>query len=146
MKRLLPLAAVLVLLPVLALAADPAATANAVDFGPLLNTGIGLIEAAIVAVLGFVSLYIKRKWGLDTDLKHNAVLNDALDAAAHWAIARLGPKSRVEISNDLVRLGARYAATGAPQALAYFGITDARLEQMIEARLAKLLPPAPAPA
>lgn len=145
MRRLLPLAAVFVLLPVLAVAAD-ATAANTVDFGPLLNTGIGLIEAAIVAVLGFVSLYIKRKWGLDTDLKHNAVLNDALDAAAHLAIARLGPKSRVEISNDLVRLGARYAATGAPQALAYFGITDARLEQMIEARLAKLLPPAPAPA
>lgn len=110
---------------------------NAVDLSPIIEALIALAVAAITAVAGVVGLWVKARWGIDLDLKHNAILNDALDRAADYAIAKA--PNRVTISNDMVRLGVNYVVTGAPVALNYLKVTPEHIADMIEARLARKL-------
>lgn len=113
---------------------------NTVDITPLVEGLATLLIATTTAFAGVAGLWVKARWGIDVDLKHNKILNEALDAGAAFAIAKLQPHTRLEINHDMTRIAAQYVMTGAPKATRRFGLDEKRLSDMAAARLAGMLP------
>lgn len=125
---------------------NPETILHAVDLAPVLEVLAAFVAAALTAFLGLASQWIKRKAGIELDLKSNQMVNEAIERGLDFAIARIGPRARFETKNELIALAAGYVSTGVPKALAHFGITPDRLATMIESRLRYNIQPMPVPA
>ncbi|MDF3075612.1 MAG: hypothetical protein K0S54_3279 [Alphaproteobacteria bacterium] len=142
------LAAVLALLsvlclPALAQEAPPAASGgNVIDFTPIINE----LSLALASVLGAGLLYLlklvrdwfKARTGVELQISDEQV-RQVLDKAIQYGIAlvvgRLGNRAQLAVSNAQVAQIANYVIAAVPGALANFGITPERLQDMIRARL-----------
>lgn len=124
--------------------AGDGASATAIDFGPVILSILGLVGAAITA-LGGVGLraftaYLDRKIGLQIDTETRDYLDRAIFNAVGYAQRKIASLPSVEyasidVGNATVATAATYLLDRVPDALAHFGITEASLRQMIEARL-----------
>ncbi|MEJ2117802.1 MAG: hypothetical protein P8Y36_07830 [Alphaproteobacteria bacterium] len=131
----------------------PAATGG-VDFSPLAMQVIALVGFALTAIVGVLARSAVR-W-----LASKARINDSeaerlladrvgdilvksVDYAESWAKAQVAdpnsPMRHVQIDNFFVREAVRYAMNSMPDLISHFGITEARLEDMVRARLAPLM-------
>lgn len=115
-----------------------------VDFSSVLHIVGTLLLTVLLAVAVFGINWIRQKMGLgklEEDALIRKYLEDAITAAIGYAIAQIPGKITVSGKGVLVAGAATYVLQSVPDALKHFGITEARLKQMIEARVAAYLEP-----
>src|SRR5882672_2603298 len=139
-------------LPALAQAAIPM---GGVDFGPLATNTIAVsvmvltVGAGVVArfLIGFLSskagLHDTQAQALLAD-RVNDILHRAVDYAEAWAKTQVAdPNSQihhVQIDNFFMAQAVRFAMSAMPDLIKTFGLTEARIEAMILARLNPIMP------
>lgn len=98
-----------------------------IDLAPLIAGALQILAAIL---LGWIGTLVR-------DANARKVIGQVLEMAVRYAIEALPGLdwTRISTRNQLVALAANYAVEAAPGALRTFGITRARLEAMILARL-----------
>ena len=139
---ILAAALILLCLPALAQEASVAPVNNVIDFTPIINE----LSLALASVVGAGLLYLlklardwfKARTGVELQISDEQV-RQVLDKAIQYGIAlvvgRLGDRAQLHVSNAQVAQIANYVIAAVPGALANFGITPERLQDMIRARL-----------
>jgi hypothetical protein len=114
------------------------------DLSPYMAELVAAIGAVLVAIAGAAlrafHRFLERRWGLELDAETRAYLQDALDRAVDYGVARAAAAAAaaapsVDLRHEAVRHAAEYALDRVPDALARFGITPAALTRMVEARI-----------
>jgi hypothetical protein len=130
-------------LPALAQEALPGAPeGNVIDFTPIISE----LSLALASVIGAGLLYLlklardwfKARTGVElqiSDEQVRQVLDKAIQYGIALAVGRLGNRAQLSVSNAQVAQIANYVIAAVPGALANFGITPERLQDMIRARL-----------
>ena len=107
-----------------------------IDFAPVLDIGISLLAAVLLAAGTWGVARFNQWLGLKNDAEFRSYLNGALYAAVDYGKARAKELNvKVDVENAIVAEAVRYAAESVPDALDRFGITDERLADMVKARL-----------
>jgi hypothetical protein len=136
------LAALTILLcwPALAQEAPPAP--GVIDFTPILNelslALASMIGAGLLYLLKLVRDWFKARTGVElqiSDEQVRVVLDKAIQYGIALVLGRLGNRAQIGVSNAQLAQIANYVIAAVPGALANFGITPERLQDMIRARL-----------
>lgn len=128
----------LVYFPAAALAAG-----TVVDLSPLMENTVNTIFAIIGIFVVFVSRKLvtafQDRTNIALDEQMKARIDDALAKALAYgrAIAsdKLSGRVEVDLKSEILARAAEYALQAVPDTLRYFGVTEKRLMQMLEARL-----------
>lgn len=102
---------------------------------PYLLAVLGPVVAMIVGVLAELA---RRKFNLDIEASHRDALQTAITNGAGLALNRLGNTLQgktIGVGNAAVAAGVNYVLKGAPDALRKFGLSEADVARMIEAKL-----------
>jgi hypothetical protein len=114
------------------------------DLSPYMAELVAAIGAVLVAIAGAAlrafHRFLERRWGLELDTETRAYLQDALERAVDYGVAKASAAvadaaPSVDLRREAVRHAAEYALDRVPDALARFGITPAALTRMVEARI-----------
>lgn len=141
--RLLAVVALLVLLAGPALADD----GTMIDLGPVIETLLGSLAAALMALGSWALTRLGKRLGLEADSEIRSYLDEALHRAITWAISRLREDGRsitIDVKSEIVAHAVSYIVDRVPDAIEHFGLDGASVGRLIEARLPEL-PPAAAP-
>lgn len=131
------------------------ALSTIVDLSPIVQTVVGLLSAVVMGLGGLaihaLNVWLSAKTGHQNLINEDTVrgyLHSALDNAVHYAVGKIGSGdwSKIDVKNALIAEAASYALAHVPDALAYFKIDEKGLEDLIIAKLGKLVPLVPAPA
>lgn len=118
------------------------APGGVIDLRPVLDQVLAAVAAALGAGLLYL-LKLARDWfraqtGVQLQISDEQV-REVLDRAIQYGIAlvvgRLGERAQVAVSSAQLAAIANYVIAAVPDALARFGITPERLQDMIRARL-----------
>jgi len=120
-----------------------------IDFGPILvEAVIPLLSALLLALGGWAIRWIGTRFKLAADAEIRGYLETALERGVAYGAAKAAEmaagRARLQVRAAAVAEGAQYVIDAVPDALRHFGVTPARLEAMIEARLPADSPAAPA--
>ena len=126
-----------------AVGAAAAQASTVVDFGPLANLALEYVAPALGSILlglgAWVLAAIRKKTGWQIDAAAGAILDRALEQAVNYAVVRLQDHKiggiPIDTKSEAVATALGYAQRSIPDAVAHFGITPDRLEEMVEARL-----------
>lgn len=102
---------------------------------PYITEIVGMI---ITAGLGWLFVVIKSKLGLDIEARHREALQTALTNAAGLVIAKAGSAAdaiKIDVKNPAIAEAVTYVLKGAPDALAYFGLTPEKLREKVLAKV-----------
>ena len=111
---------------------------------PLLNLLLAAASAAVLTVVPPVIKWVLQKVKLDGLLSDDVVrgyLEKALQNAIALARAEVAKqKLTADIDNAIVVLVLGYLRQNVPDALAHFGLTEAKVAELVKARLATVVP------
>lgn len=116
-----------------------------IDLTPLIDPIVTMLAAIVTVLAGYLVRVVAARLGVERQYADQAVrdyLEPGLATAIEYARARIkaaGPIT-IETREALVATAAGYAIRHFPDALKHFGINEAALREIIEARL----PPLPA--
>lgn len=138
-------------LPVVAfvfLLSPSVAFAASIDIGQAFGGSLqeivnGAISAALATLVGWVAWTIKNKFNIDIEARHREALTSFLQRQASGLVAAGAVKVqglKVEVQNEQLAMAANSAIASIPMAMQFFGLTPARIQQMI----VDLLPKQPA--
>lgn len=127
-----PIAALIIVAPGFAFAAE-------INIGQALNGSLqeiinAAVTAAIAAIVGWVAIVVKNKFNIDIEAKHREALTAFLQRQASGLVAAGAVKLdgvKVEVKNEALAAAANAALAAIPGALAFFGLTPAKIETMI---------------
>lgn len=129
-------------LAALVLATAPALAASVIDGGSIFGAWrpyiVEIVGIVIAGLVGWIVKLIRDKLNIDIEARHREALQTALTNAAGLVIGKgehLAGRLKVDVKNDAVAEAVSYVLKGAPDALAYFGVTPDRVRQMIEAKV-----------
>lgn len=118
------------------------APGGTIDLTPLLNQIVLAVAAAVGAgLLYLVKLakdWFKAKTGVDLQISDEMVrtyLDKIIEKGIALVVGAVGDKAKIKVGNEQLAQIANYVIAAAPDALAKFGITPERLQDMIRARL-----------
>ena len=142
MKAFLFALAWLVAAPLIMLAAASPALAQATLDGASIfgawKPYITEILAGVGAIIaGWIVKLARDKLGLDIEARHREVLQTALTNAAGLVVNSLGgvaSTARLDVRSPALAEAVTYVLKGAPDALAYFGLSAERVREMVMAR------------
>jgi hypothetical protein len=128
--------------------AAPAAFAASIDIGQAINGSLqeiinGVVTALIAGLVGWVAIVVKNKFNIDIEAKHREAITAFVQRQASSLIAMGAVKLdgvKVEVQNAALADAANKALAAIPDALAFFGITPASIQQ----RIIDMLPKEPA--
>lgn len=130
----------------LALAAPAFAQSTIVDgasiFGAWKPYITEIVGIGVAAIIGLLAKLLKDKFGLDIEARHREALQSALTNAAGTVIMKIGDVAGVahfDAKNAAVAEGVSYVLASVPDALRYFGLTEAKLREMIEAKTGTII-------
>jgi hypothetical protein len=136
-RTLLPAALV-----ALVFATAPALAASVIDGGSIFGAWrpyiVEIVAILIAGLAGWIFNLLRTQLGLAIESRHRDALQTALTNAAGLVIGKgenLAGKLQITVRNDAIAEAVSYVLKGAPDALAYFGLTPDRLRQMIEAKV-----------
>jgi hypothetical protein len=143
-------AAIAPALALLCLLVTPAAaeTVDASQFVLWLKPWLDAVASAVItAVVAAVGFWARRWIGLEGEARMREALHSALSTGAAAAIAAISDAaarklSRIEIESELVAGAVSYVLRATPDAVRFFGLDEARLAEMVRAKLIQLLPAA----
>ncbi|WP_026379376.1 hypothetical protein [Afifella pfennigii] len=123
------------------------AAGTSVDFGPLASVTIEYLAPIVVTVLGTLATWvlgrIGTRTGLAIDAGHREAIEQALGRAVGYAATQLENRAAggipINLKSRALTTATNYALAAVPDALKHFGITAARLSEMVEARLSGML-------
>lgn len=144
MKRILCAA---VAVPVLLLGVT-AARADAINVGQIFSGSLvdavnAAVSAAILALVGWVAIVVKKKFNVDIEAQYRDALTTFLQRQASGLVASGAVRLqgvKVEVQSAALAAAANAAIAAIPQAMSFFGLTPAKIESMI----VDLLPKQPA--
>lgn len=124
------------------------ALAASIEIGQALTGGLqdivnAVVTAAIAALVGWVAIVVKNKFGIDIEAQHRQALTAFLQRQASGLVAMGAVRLngvKVEVQNEAVAAAANTALKAIPDALKFFGLTPEKLQGMI----VDLLPKEPA--
>lgn len=93
-----------------------------------------VVAAVTTAFLGWVSYWIKQKFGVDIEAKHREAIAAFISRQASGLIAMGAVKLegvRVDVKSEALASAARMAMAAIPDAMAYFGLTPGKIAEMI---------------
>lgn len=138
--------------------AQEVATATKVDVTPVVDTMLGYVSAGVSAllavVIGFVCARLYAFLGINIEARHREALHSALMTGVNAGLAKvsdlIGGKA-VDVKSSAVAEAVNYVLGAVPDAVRFFGLTEAKLTDMVTAKLQEQLPltvvaPAPSPA
>ncbi len=112
---------------------------TSVDFTPVINQLLALVAAVLAAVGTWAAKRFATRLGVEIDKEKGEILDNAIrrgiDFARNTLSARLDGKVNVDVESEVLRAAVVYAKDKVPETLAYFNITEARLVEMVKARL-----------
>jgi hypothetical protein len=128
--------------------AAPAAFAASIDIGQAINGSLqevinGVVTALIAALVGWAAIVVKNKFNIDIEAKHREAITAFVQRQASSLIAMGAVKLdgvKVEVQNAALADAANKALAAIPDALKFFGITPASIQQ----RIIDMLPKEPA--
>lgn len=106
----------------------------------------GIVGAGLSTLIAF---YLKRGadlLGVEYSGAMNERINEAIEYGLSFAAERLSQKGKAltkSVRNEFVTDAVNYVIKGVPGALTQFGITQARVTEMVEARLSGKIPDDP---
>jgi len=112
---------------------------------PLLREVLSLV---LLAILGWLAMWIKRKFGLDIEETHRKALHSAILTGIGRAASRYGSgltNIRVDVDSPLVADAVNYVLRSVPDAVKKLGATPEFLAEMVVGRLADTPATAPVP-
>lgn len=126
----------------------PGASAATIDVGQAVVGGLqeiinGVVAAGIAALVGWVAIVVKNKFNIDIEASHREALTAFIQRQASSLIAMGAVQLnglKIEVQSQALADVANKGLMAIPDALKFFGITPAYLEQMI----VDLLPKQPA--
>lgn len=134
-----------VLWPVYALAQD--ASGTTVNAGGLFSDARGTIEAVVgvvvAAILGWISLLVKKNLGLSIDGKMRDTLQGAAMNGVHLGLDKVqgyADTKNFDVKSKIIADGIGYIRQYAPQAVKHFGLGEDDLAAIVKAKLAQLQP------
>ena len=111
-----------------------------IDLTPILNIAVDLLAVVLMTLGGWAVARLGRKFGLEADDQVRVYLNEALASGIGWAKERAKSKGEdfatIEVRSQAVADAANYVIERVPAAVRHFKLDEARVRQMIEARLA----------
>ena len=115
------------------------AVTRTADFSFVFDYVAEAIASIVVVLAGVLMNKLRTKFNLNIDAQQRAVVEQGLQKAIAYAMAKAGPIARDKLvfqtDSEHVQTAAQYASTAIPAALAYFKITPQQLSNMIAARL-----------
>lgn len=115
-------------------------------FGDARGTIQTVANAGIATVVTIVGWGYWRLTGQRLNETYRTALQSALENGIHYALglahASLAGRT-IAVSSDLIPVAIRYVREYAPDAIRHFGLTDAKLTQLLRAQLAKITPVVP---
>ena len=124
------------------------AFAATIDIGQALNGSLqeivnGAVTAVIAALVGWVIIVLKNKFGLDIEAAHRDALTAFLQRQASALVAQGAVKLsgvQIQVQNEALAAAANTALKAIPDALKFVGLTPEKIQGMI----VDLLPKQPA--
>lgn len=115
------------------------AFAAEINIGQALNGSLqeiinAAITALIAALVGWVAIVVKNKFNIDIEAKHREALTAFLQRQASGLVAAGAVKLegvKIEVKNEALAAAANTALSAIPGALAFFGLTPAKIQAMI---------------
>ncbi len=111
-----------------------------IDIAPLLEYGLQLIAAVVLAIVGRLGMMANTKFKTDIDVSKGGIVDNAINRGVDYALSMVkgsDGKVNIYVRNHLVALAAKYAMAKVPETLAHFNISEERLKEMVEARMSK---------
>lgn len=145
--RVLALFCALFFVPIAFLSPAHAAT---IDIGAALGDTVRdivstVVTGALTAIIGWLAWVAKSRFNIEIEAGHREALRAFLERQANSLIAAGAVKLqgvKIEVNNEALASAANMALANVPQALAFFGLSTARVAQMI----VDLIPKQPAAA
>jgi hypothetical protein len=100
-----------------------------------------LVGIVVAAILGWIALLAKSKFGIDIEARHREALQSALENAAGLAVGKLDRylgEVKIDVKNPALAEGVEYVLASVPDALKYFGLTPERIRMMLLAKIGAL--------
>lgn len=100
-----------------------------------------IVSVLILAIVGWVSSWLRSVFKITLDEKHRKALHSALENAARYSEARFDEAidgKRIPVENELITTGVGYVLKYSPDAVRYFGLSPERVGELLKA---KLVPP-----
>lgn len=97
-----------------------------------------LAGVIVAALIGYVSVTLNRALGINIEAKHRDALQSALINGIGAGIAKLrAPADNIgiDVKSEVIADGIRYVKGTVPDAIRFFGLTDERLRELLEAKL-----------
>jgi len=115
------------------------ALAASIDIGQALNGSMQeIINAAITgliaAMVGWVAVIFRNKFNIDIEARHREALTAFLQRQASGLVAAGAVKLegvKIEVKSDALASAANAGLAAIPGALAFFGLTPAKIQAMI---------------
>ncbi|MCO5730064.1 hypothetical protein [Rhizobium sp. SSA_523] len=130
--------AALLLVPYVALAQD-GATANVGGFFHVLEPYIvELVSVLIAFFVAWLSAKVTKLTGMQIEAKHREALQMALANGANYGLNKVGgylDAKDVNLKNQALAAAVAYVQQSVPDALTHFGLTPARVREMVQAKL-----------
>lgn len=104
-------------------------------FRPLLMEMAAVIAAAIV---GWLSYQASKMFGVEIEARHRDALQSALTNGVYrgiYAVEGAADRVRIDVRSVVLAEGLRYVKSSVPDTVKYFGLTDERLRDLLEAKL-----------
>lgn len=92
------------------------------------------VTAGIALLVGWLSMVAKNKFNIDIEARHREALTAFLQRQASSLVAMGSVQLngvKVEVQNEALAAAANTALQAIPGALAFFGLTPAKIQQMI---------------
>lgn len=111
---------------------------------PLVALLLAAASAAVTTLVPALIKWLLAKVKLDGLLSDDVIrtyLNDVLDKAINLAKAKVAEqKITINVDNAIAAFVLDYLQKHVPDALAHFGLTEAKVQEMVKARLVKFTP------
>lgn len=122
--------------------------AATIEIGQALSGGLqdiinGVVTAALAALVGWVLMTVKNKFNIDIEAKHRDALTAFVQRQASGLVAKGAVKLdgvKIDVKSEFLAGAANAAVKAIPDALEFFGITEADLQR----RIVDLIPQQPA--
>lgn len=112
-----------------------------VDFTSVLQTGLGLLAAALMAFGSWAVKRLGTRWGVQIDRERGQILDDAIHNAIKFAqgqvmrYALTRQIDQIQVRDATLQMALEYLIPRVPGIIDYFKLTPDNIKGMIEARL-----------
>lgn len=132
----------------LILSAPTLAQETTVNLGDIVNPWLQLMLGAATLVVPALATWavaeLRRRTGIALEVAHMQTFQQALTNGAGLLVTKatqMASTTTIDVKHPAVADAIRYVATSAPDAVKYFGVTDAAIAEKIIAKLGLINPP-----